>query len=81
MNADNNTLGDWNEHGRLVLSDLKQLKKDVYVLSENQRSATLKISTEIATLRTAINSQKRAWWIVAGAVPPLIFLLLQKFLS
>lgn len=79
MNTD--ALGDWPEHKRQVTGDLKQLKKDVREIRETQGRDTLKISTEIATLRAAANHQARFWGLIAGAVPPLLILLISKLLN
>lgn len=72
---------DWNQHKLLVTTGLKQVQEDLRELREGRTRDTLRISTEIATLRATSNHQARMWGLVAGAVPSLLMLLLSKLLS
>ena len=74
------TPDDWGQYKKLIISNIRQLKEDVHNLRTAQTDNTLQIFTEISALKTLIGSQKKAWWLVAGAVPSFLILLLSKFL-
>lgn len=77
----NDLLGDWDQHKLLVTKGLDQVQKDVRALRDVLNQDTLRISTEIATLRATTSHQARLWGLLAGAVPPLLILLISKLLN
>lgn len=74
------SVGDWDQYKILVTDGLREVKEDVRGLRSDFNKKTLEIATEIATLRATSNQQARLWGLLAGAIPPLLILLLSKLL-